>query len=171
MNAMFSTPFLSCDKNQFQTVPCSFIWAKEDLPRYLRDEWSRIKKVRNGITRLKCVNLRSVRQHSPKWVPSNGSMAPCRSHHRNHTRKDCIYIYILDILHIPYSLYILYFLYSTNGSWGVVLGDLWRREMSDNYTNIMCNPAAPHDILRGIGVLFNFSMSTPFQHHFLGIFH
>ena len=27
-------------------------------------------------------------QHSPNWVPSNGSMAPCRSHHGNHTRQE-----------------------------------------------------------------------------------
>ena len=27
-------------------------------------------------------------QHSPKWVPSNGSMAPCRSHPGNHTRQE-----------------------------------------------------------------------------------
>ena len=27
-------------------------------------------------------------QHSPKWVPSSGSMAPCRSHHGNHTRQE-----------------------------------------------------------------------------------
>ena len=43
------------------------------------------------ITRLKCVNseVRSF-QVSHKGVPSTGSMAPCRSHHGNHTRQELI---------------------------------------------------------------------------------
>ena len=56
------------------------------------------KKVQNGkascctllkrITKLKCVNseVRSVDINPTKEVASLGPMAPCRSHHRNHTR-------------------------------------------------------------------------------------
>ena len=40
------------------------------------------------ITELKCVNseFRSVNIDPAKEVASSGPMAPCRSHHRNHTR-------------------------------------------------------------------------------------
>ena len=43
------------------------------------------------ITKLKCVNseVRSFQVYR-KGVPSNGSMAPCRSHHGNHTRLEKI---------------------------------------------------------------------------------
>ena len=64
-----------------------------------------LKKLENGkagccnllrwITKLKCVNS-EVRDshHSPlKRVASNGSMAPCRSHHGNHTRQEWIIIW------------------------------------------------------------------------------
>ena len=56
------------------------------------------KKVQNGkascctllkrITKLKCVNpeVRSVDINPTEEVASLGPMAPCRSHHRNHTR-------------------------------------------------------------------------------------
>ena len=56
------------------------------------------KKVQNGgascctllkrITKLKCVNseVGSVDINPTKEVASLGPMAPCRSHHRNHTR-------------------------------------------------------------------------------------
>ena len=38
---------------------------------------------------IKMCEFRSqLGQHSPNWVPSNGSMAPCRSHHGNHTRQE-----------------------------------------------------------------------------------
>ena len=46
------------------------------------------------ITNLKCVNsaVRTVITHL-KRVASNGSMAPCRSHHGNHTRQEWIIIW------------------------------------------------------------------------------
>ena len=47
------------------------------------------------ITELKCVNskVRSVDINPTKEVPSIGSMAPCRSHHGNHTRQEWIIIW------------------------------------------------------------------------------
>ena len=46
------------------------------------------------ITVLKCVNpeVKSVDINPTKEVPSIGSMAPCRSHHGNHTRQEWIII-------------------------------------------------------------------------------
>ena len=63
------------------------------------------EKVQNGkagcftllrrITKLKCVNseVKSVNINPTKEVPSIGSMAPCRSHHGNHTRQERIIIW------------------------------------------------------------------------------
>ena len=47
------------------------------------------------ITKLKCVNseFRSVSINPAKEVPSSGSMAPCWSHHGNHTRLEWIIIW------------------------------------------------------------------------------
>ena len=46
------------------------------------------------ITKLKCVNseFKSVDINPTKEVPSIASMAPCRSHHGNHTRQEWIII-------------------------------------------------------------------------------
>ena len=46
------------------------------------------------ITNIKCVNseFKSVDINPTKEVPSIGSMAPCRSHHGNHTRQEWIII-------------------------------------------------------------------------------
>ena len=47
------------------------------------------------ITKLKCVNseFRSVDINPTEEVASLGPMAPCRSHHRNHTRQEWIIIW------------------------------------------------------------------------------
>ena len=47
------------------------------------------------ITKLKCVNsdVRSVDINPTKEVASLGPMAPCRGHHRNHTRQEWIIIW------------------------------------------------------------------------------
>ena len=48
----------------------------------------------NRITGLKCVNseFKSVDINPTTEVASQGPMAPCRSHHRNHTRQEWIII-------------------------------------------------------------------------------
>ena len=44
------------------------------------------------ITKLKCVSSEVKSAHShPQRVASIGLMAPCRSHHRNHTRQERIF--------------------------------------------------------------------------------
>ena len=47
------------------------------------------------ITELKCVNseVKSVSIYPTPEVASEGPMAPCRSHHRNHTRQEWIIIW------------------------------------------------------------------------------
>ena len=47
------------------------------------------------ITKLKCVNseFNSFDINPTQEVPSNGSMAPCRSHHGSHTRQEWIIIW------------------------------------------------------------------------------
>ena len=60
---------------------------QRDNPKRLVNRKATCFTLLKRITRLKCVNsvFKSVDTH-PKQVASIGPMAPCRSHHRNHTR-------------------------------------------------------------------------------------
>ena len=93
-------------KRRFLNVRHGFTWKNGALgslgPREQRDSWKGWQTARltdcftllKRITKLKCV-IRNSSQSTltPTGVASIGPMAPCRSHHRNHTRQEWIIIW------------------------------------------------------------------------------
>ena len=96
-----------CDAKVAAKTEVSEVWHNSTLQRCIplgsqgRQERQDIsEKVQNGkasccpllkrITKLKCVNsgFMSVNIDPTTEVASRGPMAPCRSHHRNHTRQE-----------------------------------------------------------------------------------
>ena len=68
---------------------------RRDFPKRLMNRKAGCYTLLKRITVLKCVNseVKSVDINPTKEVPSIGSMAPCRSHHGNHTRQEWIIIW------------------------------------------------------------------------------
>ena len=107
VHVMYPVKSWSCSKNIVSECSGQRHAWRMQFTRISRDNRSRgtLKRLTNckadcftllkRITKLKCVNseFRSVDINPTTEVPSSGSMAPCWSHHGNHTRQEWIIIW------------------------------------------------------------------------------